>query len=262
MNDKIQKKEDFGKIKEFKGEPDYSPESIKKQLAKNGTPIVQKLKVKGITGKETAITIRRDGTQDSNLALSLADPKTTRDQKDHAVSMWLYEKGKESGSFLVDLMRFKGHHTNETRAFKTQMRFDFEMFVESFTRYLRSQENAIVKNLMIGKWSEMKEEYISFIKKHANTEFSFSDFVFYKGYNFSPEKSALIEMAMRSGDEAEKLTLMVQKTTENRMREKGFGIYIDSSGRIYSIFDNDMEEAIEKDKADLEKLKKKKHGKE
>jgi len=40
----------------------------------------------------------------------------------------------------------------------------------------------------------------------------------------------------------------------NRMKQRGYGIYINSTGRPFTVFDNDIVEEVEKDKKRLSEL--------
>jgi hypothetical protein len=257
MSKALVKKEDFGKIVTLKGDHKYDNKTIQRALKKYDLLPEEEVIVKNpITNKETAITIRRDGTQDSTLAIVMADQNSTREQKDGAVSSYLFERGKEAGSFLMDLFQFKGLHTKETRAFKSQMRFDFEMFTDSFVRYLRGIEGSIKKNLQWEMYDSLKKEYGIYLDEESHVEgCCVKDFWKNKGRDVSSTQSALLELALRSGAEADKLVEMREKITNDRMREKGFGTYIDHEGRVYSIFDKDLEEVINKDREDLEQYK-------
>ena len=78
-----------------------------------------------VTGEKKTFTIDRRGTTDQKAGLILMDPDATREQKDSVISMYLFEKGKEGASMLMDLWAYRGQHTKESRAFQSTMRFDF-----------------------------------------------------------------------------------------------------------------------------------------
>ena len=252
-------------IVDFTGEkkPDYTPEHINKELIALGIEAVETFEVRNpVTGKKSLVTIQRDGTPESTLIMQLANKDNTRDLKDHYLSMYLWERGKESTSMLVDLMRYKGQHTKETRAFKTQMRFDFEMFVDSFIHHMVRSAEALFEELGFEDYRELGNEYINWVKKvkeenketdvKANT--SVRKFFLERGTDVDPECAALVNFAFRSVAEADKLKDLVKKVEAGRLAEKGFGIYIDGTGKPYTIMDKDIDEVIKRDRARVEEF--------
>lgn len=252
-------------------EADYSPENIKKDLALNKVEAEETINVQNpVTGKVTEVTIQRDGTPESKLIVALADPKLTRDQKDHTLSMYLFERGKDNASFMVDIMRYKGQHTKETRAFKSQMRFDFEMFIATFTRHMTDSSEAIAEELGYSDFRSLATEYVEWVKgkkkDQANEKARGNDTdvalnlsvktFFLEGREeiVSVEVAAMLNLAFRQFAEADLLTTQTKSVAEARMKEKGFGIYIDTSGKPYTIFDNDVIDVVKKDKERIEEL--------
>lgn len=238
--------------------PDYSSKHIKEELDELGLEASEEIEVENpVTHQKTKVIVQRDGTPESKLIIALADPEKSRDQKDAILGMYLFERGKESSSFLMDLFRYKGSHTKETRAFKSQMRFDFEMFVGLFTNYLESVGKGI--------WGEMEldispEEFLEGYTKYVKEggERSILSYSATLGLQMSQSKAGVIQMAIRSISEAQKLRDTVAKMTEARMREKGFGIYIDTTGKPYSIFtdDHEIDDVIKRDRERIEQVKK------
>src|SRR3990167_5402718 len=88
-----------------------------------------------VTGKTALVSLDRSGETAENVASILVSHDATKDQKDRAITAYLFDRGMESASFLAELFRSKGQHTRETRLFKTQMRFDYESFVSVFTLF-------------------------------------------------------------------------------------------------------------------------------
>lgn len=241
----------------FDESPKRTPEELsaatKAELEKYGLQATSKVKVRDqLTGETRMITIDRAGHNEQRLITALVDPKTTRDQKDFAVSMYLYERGKESTSMIVDLMRYKGEHTKETRVFKSQMRFDFEMFVSSFTTFLTNQSRllGITLGLDIRNERAKFQAWLS-LENNKGKGYSYLDFWASDSEPVSSEaksRIALIEMAIMSLDESEKLANAVERIAKARMQEKGYGVYINRQGRPYTVNDPEIEEAVKKDR--------------
>ncbi len=252
MNKKeIKKKDPLGGSGQLKGEDktDYSPEATKKVLDELGLAPVQSFEVENeVTGKRSIVTIERDGTPESKLVMALADKGMKRDQKDAVLSMYLFERGKENSSFLMDLFRYKGSHTKDTQAFKSQMRFDFEMFVNMFTNYLDMSAREIFKEIGIKDGDAFLEQYVKYAEE-AKENASMGSFTATMGNALGDAQSALARVALRNMETAKSMRMSVQKVTENRMKQKGYGIYIGADGRSFSIFDDkdDIAEAVRKD---------------
>ncbi len=170
--------------------------------------------VNPITGKTADIVLHRDGTTDETLAMVLLSPDATKEQKDSFVSNWMFERGKENASFLAELYISKGTHVKETQAFKRQIRFDFESFANTMVILLQDLANDL---------------------RDPDTT------------------SAIQNVADRLQKGAELLTSQREKITEARMREKGYGVYLDRNGKAFSIFDEEIESAIKNDKEELNK---------
>lgn len=227
-------------------------------------PVEEVLVKDPFTGKTSLVAIDRAGHTEKSLIVTLADPNLSRERKDHALSMYLYERGKDSMSMIVDLMRYKGQHTKESRVFESRMRLDFESFVGSFTHYLNNQARLLgitlgvnIENerILFTEWLKSKKEkvftYIDFAREmKSKSEFS-DDFS-----EIDITKAALIEMAIYAQDEADALTKAVERISQARMAMKGGGIYVDKSGRPYSVNDPSLDEIIKKEReAEKEALK-------
>jgi len=233
---------------------DYSPKVIKKSLKENKVAAIENVKVVNpVTGKKAVVTIERDGTPDSKLVMALADKKMNRDQKDNVLSLYLFERGKENASFLMDLMRYKGSHTKETQAFKSQVRFDFEMFVGLFTKHLDQVAKDIFKELEIIDYRAFLEGYVKYLKE-AKEEGNMRDFGATEGFRWGITEATLAVLAVRNIEEADQLREAVKKVTENRMKDKGYGIYISKDGRSYSVIDDDVDEVVKKDRERINEL--------
>jgi hypothetical protein len=207
------------------GDKDYSAKAIRKELKSKGLAAIERVTIKNpVTGKKSVAIIERDGTPESKLVLALVDKTKSQEQKDGVISAYLFERGKESASFLLDLYQSKGKHTKETRVFKSQMRFDFELFADLIVRMLHEASLAIARD--VGP----------------------------KG-----AEQTLLELGNQFSHTADTIADRMQKITEERMRDKGFGIYIGLDRKPYSIFDDNFDEVIAKERTRVEQLKDEKH---
>ncbi len=231
---------------------DYSPKAVKKELKETGLAATETIRVRNeVSGKVTDITIERDGTPESKLILALADKGKTRDQKDSILSMYLFERGKDNASFLMDLFRFKGEHTKETRMFKSQVRFDFEQFVATFCNHLDAMARMIVDELDINfeDFKGYAKGYAEYLKNHLGASFrSYMVTIEKKGMDAS--SYVFMREAIGYISEADKLREVVKAVAKNREADRGKGIYLDASGRPYSIQDEsiDIHEIIDADR--------------
>jgi hypothetical protein len=241
-----------------RGSPDYSPEATAAELKDKGLAATETIEVENpVTGKRAMVVITRDGTREDKVIMALADKNMSQDAKDHVLGMYLFERGKDNASFLMDIYRYKGEHTKETRAFKSQVRFDFEVFVEMFASYLKSTAIGMAESLGLGNLEEFASGYLSFIAEADNKGKQVEDYCVFKGIQLTKEKAAMIYLCMTNYLEAGKFKQNVRKMAESRERDKGKGIYIDKEGRTYSIDDEsvNMEDVIKRDKermADLQ----------
>jgi len=230
------------------GASDLEEDAMYKILKDVKVPASQEVDVVNpLTGNRSLVTINSDGTTDEKAAAILIHPEASKEQKEVAIAAWLFERGRENSSFLMELFQSKGLHTKETRQFKTQMRFDFESFVNLFTAHLDEQSEAILKNLHLSV--KMYDEILEDVVKSHSIQRSIEKIA----GTMSDERRALVEIAARFKDEAESLRNQTKKIAEERMKEKGYGIYIDSKGEIYSIFDKDFLGKVERDKEELTK---------
>ena len=235
--------------------PEQQAEGVKQQLIKMGLEPIQQVKVEDpITGETRIISLDRTGHTEANLITTLADPNLTRDRKDHAISMYLYERGAHNTSMIVDLRRYKGAHTKETRVFKSQIRFDFEMFAQSFTRYLENQSRLLGITLDVDIQKERRDfaQWLA-LENNKGRGSTYVDYVCSKYDAGDISKSArahyaLIEMAIQSLEEAEHLRDGVARMTQAREKEKGKGIYIDRNGVPYDADDAALDDAVKADR--------------
>ena len=236
-----------------------SPEKVAKETAKAlalyKVKPQQKIKVTDpITKKTSIVNLDRTGFSEAKLITALADPKLKRDRKDHELSMYLFSRGAEGASMMLDLMRYKGEHSKETRVFKSQMRFDFEAFVDSMVMYLQGQADRTAKILGVDLQMEISQ-YRSWLllPNNKGREYTYADF---RGAlnDIAHMKCLMISEAMFALDEAERLEASRANITKAREREKGGGVYVDVSGKVYSIDDPEIDEIIKSDREATSKI--------
>jgi hypothetical protein len=259
MSDII-KKEKLGGKETLEGEDrDYSPEATKKTLEELGLKPVEDVEIENpITGKKSIVTIDREGTHDVKLIQALADKNLTRDQKDGVISMYLFERGKENASFIAELFRYKGQHTKETRAFTSQMRFDFEMFIGMQTQQMRAKARDVFDSYNIKDPEQFCKAYLNKLKEDKNysAKQCYVDTII-SFYEMSFTDSIILKSAIRDWTEADRFEERMNKITESREREQGKGIYLDLDGKPYSIYqDNEVDEVVKKDITRLRDLEK------
>ncbi len=211
-----------------------------------------------MTGETKLVVLDRTGHNEKDLGKTLMDPKLSRDRKDHALSMYLFERGAQNVSMIIDLFRYKGQHSKQSQVFQSRMRLDFETFVNSFVRYLDNQSRLIGVTLGVNIANEKKlfEEWIK-TGKDKGKGFTYIDFAMAmkSKQKFSDEfteadrtKAALIEMALYAQDESDALIQGIEDIVKARMAMKGGGIYVDKSGKPFSVNDPALDEIIKKER--------------
>lgn len=217
----------------------------KRDLKKYGlVPVEQIESVNPITGEKKMITIRRDGTTDQALAAVLADPNSSRGLKDTIISRYLWEQGKESASMMMDLWKYKGEHTKESRHWMSNMRFDFELFMEAFMFFLNDGADRVMNGLGLSVEEDKKHKRV-FIKRNR--------------VNYLEEViDTLGELALYMRNTSDLMRNRIEKEKQKREQQKGGGIYIGLDGKPYSIYeDGDVVDAVKKDKKKLSEENKK-----
>jgi hypothetical protein len=179
--------------------------------------------VNPISGKSADIVLHRDGTTDEKLAMVLLSPDASKEQKDSWISNWLFERGKENASFIAELFVSKGTHLKETQAFKRQLRWDFEIFANAISLLFQDMADDIKMDMSGADHFSIAEQVDSLLTtiKHLSERL---------------EKGAKLIDKQRDG------------IIEARMRETGYGVYLDRNGKAYSIFDKEIEEVVRKEK--------------
>ncbi|MHB8483588.1 MAG: hypothetical protein ACYDBV_12780 [Nitrospiria bacterium] len=183
------------------------------------------------TGKKEIVTIDRRGMFDEKLGLILSDKSKTMDEKMSATSLWLFERGRESGAFIIDLLQSKGQFFKGAQQFKSEIRFDFTVFMETFCEYLTSNAQTTLNYLMDGKNAELLEiEAYDYLKKHPKS--SIAGFI----QNMRPDGfdtmvALQIDRAIRDQSEARLIRTRIKEIAEEREAAKGKGVYLDASGK-------------------------------
>lgn len=204
-----------------------------------------------LTGETKMIVLDRTGHNEKDLGKMLMDPKLSRDRKDHALSMYLFERGAQNVSMIIDLFRYKGEHSKQSQVFQSRMRLDFETFVNSFVAYLDNQSRLIGITLGVDIKKE-KEDFEKWIKLPGNLKKGYTYLDFCKSrqsdVKFNTQRIALIEMAIYSQDESDALIKGIEDLVKARMAMKGGGVFVDKSGKPYSVNDPELDDIIKKER--------------
>jgi len=170
------------------------------------------------------------------------------EQMQSAVSLYLFEKGKESSSFMLDLMASKGQFMQKAHIFQTNMRFDFTMFVGMFSNFLLTTAQSIVEIILPGcDVIDLESRAMQFIKDNKNVtyevdgksqkmglrEFLRSESI---NYNIGTSEYAMVEMAVRFVSEAQTLNEGIQRMAQEREQANGKGILIGKDGKPYNLY--------------------------
>jgi hypothetical protein len=218
----------------------------KKAIKKHGLVPVESIKVENpVTGETKWVTLRRDGTHDAKLIETLADPKMSREQKDAVMSMYLFERGKESASMLMDLWAYKGEHTKQSTVFKNQVRRDVDIMVETFSLFMRDAADRILHGLQFEvrkvKEDGKEKEVLHRLAKNL------------PAIEIDNLITVMGDLAFYFKQTADLIALRMRDETDRREKEKGKGIYVDIKGGVYSVYeDGDIVQRVEHD---MEKIK-------
>lgn len=182
-------------------------------------PKEEKIEVTTSGGDIRSMTLHRDGYTDKGLAELFMDPDATEDRKNSYLANYMFQRGKESSSFLAELYLSKGKLERGTQAFKSEIRFDFEMLTDMIVKLLYSA------GMVLG------------------------------GEDSTKEKLALLSELFN--ERAAAINTRYQAKIKERMEAKGFGIYIDVMGKPYDTRSNEIMDVVKRDvettKANLKK---------
>ncbi len=255
--------------------PEQVAEHTKAELAKYGLEPIQKIEIiDPLSGEKRMISLDRTGYGEAKLVAILADPNLTRERKDHELSMYLWERGGESVSMMVDLMRYKGQHSKESTVFKSQIRFDFEAFLGTFCMALEDQIDLASKILGIDVRAE-RAEFYSFVTErveldkqgakdagedYVRKDYTYLDFVLYRDKEKLTKATRLwamqVAMAIHAFDTASLIRKRIETIKDARERERGKGIYLSASGRPYTLNDPDLDDIIKADREATKEIQK------
>lgn len=224
-------------------------------IKKFGLIPVESIKITNpITGEKKWVTLRRDGTTESKVIEVLANAKSTREQKDSIISMYLFERGKESASMMMDLWMYKGQHTKESRNFHAQMRHDVDIIAETLVMFMRDTSSKILDGLHF----EIRTVKDPDTKKDKQIIHRLAKSV--QAIEIAEVIETLGQMAFYFSQTAELITLKMTEERERRMKEKGYGIYVNPKGGVYSIYqDGDIVAEVERDRKQALEDKEKEH---
>ena len=196
------------------------------------------------------MVIDRVGMTDKKLAKIMASNQN-QEKKDIALTNYLFDRGLTSAPFLAEMFQFKGHLTKETRQFKSQMRFDFEMFVSTFTTFMADLSEELWE--IVSPDIDMETVKTKLFKKKDRTVNDVKKAFWDEDPDLNSQQVALLTLALELNNHQEFLNNSVKKITENREREKGKGIYLDKLGRAHSLYDENLVDIIKAEKEDLKK---------
>lgn len=223
-----------GRVGNLSGDRDYASE-VAKIPEDQRVEIVEF--VSPATGNRGLQTIDRRGTTDEKLGMALLDPNTTEDRKLSMLSLYLFEKGKESASFIADLMLHKGTSTRETRKFKSEMRYDFTTFTQTFCNYLYDDAQATLDVLLpeadIHQLEKEAYEFLLKAKEKGERE-SIVNFVKKKlGKDAHTYEIILLDKAIRGASQAAEIKIKLDEITKQREAEAGKGIMLNHFGQAH-----------------------------
>ena len=219
----IIKIEDDGR--DYKAEIEKIPEEERVQQVEMFNPA---------TGVKELVTIDRRGMFDEKLGMILSDKNSTADEKLSSVSLWLFENGRESGAFIIDVLQAKGQFLKGAHEFKSQVRFDFTVFMETFCSYLEGNAQMKLNYLIPGKDAiELEKESFEYLKSNKDRKATLSEFILENtpSDKYSIFYAIFIEQAIRDVSEARLIRQRIMEIAEKREAEQGKGVYLDKGGK-------------------------------
>lgn len=209
--------------------------------------------VNPVTGEKKMVTIRHDGTNIARLVEILANSNATREQKNSAISMYIFEEGKENASMIMDLWAYKGQHTKESRHFQGQVRRDIDIMTDTFALFMRDASERILAglNFEIRSAPTTNKKVLHRLSKNV-AAIDIADII-----------STLGDLALYFVQTADLIQAKMAEETMRREKEKGKGIYVDVKGGVFSVYEegNEIVSVVERDvkQAKEEKKKNAKH---
>lgn len=252
--------------------PEQMAEHTKAELAKYGLDSIQKIEIiDPLNGEKKLITLDRTGYTEAKLVAILADPDVSRERKDHELSMYMWERGGESMSMMVDLIRYKGQHSKESNVFKSQIRFDFEAFLNTFCMSLEDEVGIASKILDVDIAKE-RGDFYAFVaerqeadkkgKSSKRKEYTYLDYYIYLTQP-SEDRMEIVRMwslhiakAIHAFDTAMLIRKRIDSLKDARERDRGKGIYLSASGRPYTLNDAELDDIIKADREATNTIKK------
>ena len=175
-----------------------------------------------------------EGITDKKMAKILVS-KASPEEKQAQLVNYLFDQNKDAMGFFAEMFQFRGKQSKAINDFKSQTRFDFEMFVSTFTTFLRDTAERIWEPL--GNKDTIPEATEKLKDGGLNL--------------IGGELTSLSLLAISFLDQADHLDKAIKKITEQRERSKGKGIYVDKLGITHSLYDEDIFDIIQQEKDEL-----------
>jgi hypothetical protein len=226
-----------GKI-DYKAEAEKVPEGERHKVVPLGN---------AATGSIIDYPIDRRGMTEQKLSMILADSNSSEDQKMSALSLFLFEAGKESASFLADLFMYKGQNTREVREFKSTIRGDFTKIVSALSQTLIENARFVLKEFFPKEGAEdvvreafkwIEDEFKKNKEKILNGKRgmpSLKEYALQKLPKEIRDKLSLILFcnALRDFNAGAVINTTYWKDIEEREKAAGKGIYLGPNGKAY-----------------------------
>lgn len=195
--------------------------------------------------------------KEKELGKALLDPNMDSEKKDALMLNLIFSKGLESASFLGEMFRYKGQHTKETRVFKSQMRSDFTVLVSNWSLFLRETARAMFETYVsfvgfnaYASLEDVKNKYFDWIKSSGRSNFAEFD------PTITLTEAMILLLAVRYDSEADFLDKQIKDVYDAREREKGKGIFVDSTGRAFDVNEKTHDEIVNLMKSNNKKVDK------
>lgn len=193
--------------------------------------------IKTSSGKE--MILDRGGIDDKKLA-EILQSDASDDAKNAMAIQYVASKDKDALAMMGEMFRSRGYAVKEMRQFKSQMRFDFEMFVNTYCVFLKDTADNIWKQL---EFKENIEDVLESYKKDKELSIGIT----------ANERGFAI-LALSYYEQAKSLQKVVQEITNQREKAMGKNIYVDKLGRVHSLYEEDIFDIVKKEKEELMKM--------